>query len=233
MIAPLDFIPVAEETGAIFAIGEWVLRRAARDAALWAGNIKVAVNVSPVQLQQPDLAQRIAQILIDTGLPASRLELEITESAIFADKSRACMCCARSRRWASRLPWTISARAIPRSTRCTPSPSTRSRSTRASSKAATSPQSAAIMRTVLALGRSLEIPVLAEGVETEDQLDLLRREGCDEGQGYLFGYPQPLGGAVRSPRRWPPTAPKHPAARRKRAWRPDCANADLFLPGKG
>jgi EAL domain-containing protein (putative c-di-GMP-specific phosphodiesterase class I) len=69
--------------------------------------------------------------------------------------------------------------------------------------AATSPQSAAIMRTVLALGRSLEIPVLAEGVETEDQLDLLRREGCDEGQGYLFGYPQPLGGAVRSP---PPVA---------------------------
>ncbi|WP_343612992.1 EAL domain-containing protein [Novosphingobium sp.] len=204
MIAPLDFIPVAEETGAIFAIGEWVLRRAARDAALWAGNIKVAVNVSPVQLQQPDLAQRIAQILIDTGLPASRLELEITESAIFADKSRALHVLRQIKALGIAIAMDDFGTGYSSLDTLHSFPFDKIKIDKSFLKsAATSPQSAAIMRTVLALGRSLEIPVLAEGVETEDQLDLLRREGCDEGQGYLFGYPQPLGGAVRSP---PPVA---------------------------
>ncbi|WP_206241312.1 bifunctional diguanylate cyclase/phosphodiesterase [Novosphingobium terrae] len=195
MIPPLDFIPVAEETGAIFAIGEWVLRRAARDAARWASDIKVAVNVSPVQLQQPDLAQRIAQILIDTGLPAHRLELEITESAIIADKARALHVLRQIKALGIAIAMDDFGTGYASLETLHAFPFDKLKIDKSLlHTAAASPQGAAIMRTVLALGRSLEIPVLCEGVETEDQLDLLRREGCDEGQGYLFGYPKPLAG---------------------------------------
>lgn len=200
MIPPLEFIPVAEETGAIFAIGEWVLRRAARDAARWAGDIKVAVNVSPVQLQQPDLAQRVAQILIDTGLPAHRLELEITESAIIADKTRALHVLRQIKALGIAIAMDDfgTGYASLETLHAFPFDKLKIHKSLLASAAA-SPQGAAILRTVLALGRSLEIPVLAEGVETQEQLALLRREGCDEGQGYLFGYPQPLGSADRGP----------------------------------
>ncbi|WP_068088424.1 bifunctional diguanylate cyclase/phosphodiesterase [Novosphingobium rosa] len=199
MVPPLEFIPVAEETGAIFAIGEWVLRRAARDAARWASDIKVAVNVSPVQLQQPDLAQRIAQILIDTGLPAHRLELEITESAIIADKTRALHVLRQIKALGIAIAMDDFGTGYASLETLHAFPFDKLKIDKSLlHSAAASPQGAAIMRTVLALGRSLDIPVLCEGVETEEQLELLRREGCDEGQGYLFGYPKPLTSAPRS-----------------------------------
>ncbi|TGR37607.1 EAL domain-containing protein, partial [Mesorhizobium sp. M1C.F.Ca.ET.195.01.1.1] len=88
MIPPAEFIPIAEENGSILAIGEWVLRTACRQAASWDKGHKIAVNLSPVQLAHADLAKLVHQILVETGLSPRRLELELTESTIVADKVR-------------------------------------------------------------------------------------------------------------------------------------------------
>lgn len=191
-ISPSVFIPIAEETGLILVIGEWVLRTACREAGKLGKPYKIAVNLSPVQFVHNDLAGLIRDILIETGLSPSRLELEITESTFIADKGRA----LHTLRQIKGLGVKISIddfgigyssfdtlRSFPFDKIKLDGSFTREmeRNTHAM----------AIVRSVLALGQSLGIPVLAEGVETAAQLQILRIEGCHEAQGYYLGRPGP------------------------------------------
>lgn len=192
LVPPLEFIPLAEETGSIVPIGEWVLRESCRRAAVWTTPHRISVNLSPVQLGQSDLPGRIHQILIETGLPPSRLELEITESALIDDKAGA----LHMLRQIKALGVTISLddfgtgyssfetlRAFPFD---------KIKLDRLfMTEVETSPQSLAVMRAVLALGKSMGVPILAEGVENQTQFEILQSEGCDEAQGYLLGRPLP------------------------------------------
>ncbi|PDT09644.1 diguanylate cyclase [Rhizobium sp. J15] len=196
-IPPMDFIGLAEECGAILPIGEWVLREACREAASWNNGYKIAVNLSPIQLGHADMAAVVAGVLLETGLNPRRLEIEITESSIIVDKEKA----LRTMREIKALGVSIAiddfgtGYSSLETLRSFPFDKIKlDKSFMA--EVETSPQSKAIVRAILALGRSLEVPVLAEGVETQAQLDTLLEEQCDEAQGYLLGKPQAMGEAV-------------------------------------
>jgi diguanylate cyclase len=192
MVPPLAFIPIAEESGAIIEIGEWVLREACRHAAVWKTPHKIAVNLSAVQLRQSELPKLIQQILIETGLPPARLELEITESSIIADKSRALHILRQIKALGVTIALDDFGTGYSSLDTLRSFPFDKIKLDRLfMNEVETNPQSKAIVRAVLALGKSLDVPILAEGVETQDQLDILRREGCDEAQGYLLGRPGP------------------------------------------
>jgi diguanylate cyclase (GGDEF)-like protein/PAS domain S-box-containing protein len=197
VIGPDRFIPLAEESGEILAIGQWVLRRACSDAALWNNDLTVAVNLSPVQLMQPDLVRMVAQILIDSGLPAQRLELEITESAIIADKARALHVLRQIKALGISIAMDDFGTGFASLDSLHAFPFDKIKIDKSFLlQSGGSHQAASIIRAVVALGKNLDIPVLAEGVETIEQLALLAREGCDEGQGYYYGAPMDLRGEL-------------------------------------
>lgn len=189
-VSPADFIPVAEECGAILEIGEWVLRTACAEAATWPNEAKIAVNLSPVQLTHPDLVGMVQSILIETGLSPRRLELEITESTIIGDKARALHILRQIKGFGVTIAIDDFGTGYSSLDTLNAFPFDKIKIDRSFlMEAEQSPQARAIIRAILALGRSLEVPVLAEGVETVAQLELLRSEGCDEAQGYYFGRP--------------------------------------------
>ncbi len=193
MVPPVEFIPLAEETGSILAIGDWVLKTACAQAASWAEPHKIAVNISPVQLGHLNLANRVHEILLETGLAASRLELEITESAIIADKERTLHQLRRIRALGVTVAIDDFGTGYSSLDTLRSFPFDKIKLDRAfMNEIERSAQATAIVRAVLALGKSLNIPVLAEGVETNDQFSILKREGCDEAQGYLLGRPSPI-----------------------------------------
>lgn len=192
-IPPSDFVPLAEETGSIFAIGEWVLREAAREARSWSQPHKIAVNVSAMQLSHSDLARTIHEILFDTGLSPSRLEIEITESTIISDKIRSLDSLRRIRALGVTVAIDDFGTGYSSLDTLRSFPFDKIKLDRSfMNEIETSPQARAIIRAVLTLGKSLDIKVLAEGVETAPQLDILRKEGCHEVQGFLLGRPEPL-----------------------------------------
>ena len=129
LISPADFIPIAEETGLIVPLGEWVLKAACAEAVKWPEHIKVAVNLSPAQLNNRNLVNMVKAALDQSGMSPHKLQLEITETVHSRTPSRRSPRCTSFARWACRLHWTTSERAIPRSATCAASPSTRSRST--------------------------------------------------------------------------------------------------------
>jgi len=189
-ISPTEFIPVAEETGEIFRIGEWVLRQACAEARLWPGATKIAVNLSPVQLMQPDLAERITEILLETGLSPTRLELEITESAIISDKLRALQVLRRIKALGISIAMDDFGTGYSSLDTLHSFPFDKIKIDKSFVLGSgESPQARAIIRAVLALGQSLNVPVLAEGVESAAQLKMLESEGCDEVQGFFLGAP--------------------------------------------
>lgn len=189
-ISPADFIPIAEETGEIMRIGEWVLRAACAEAVTWDVKYKVAVNLSPVQLLQPDLPEIVTGILLETGLSPRRLELEITETAIISDKLRALHSLRRIKALGVSVAIDDFGTGYSSLDTLHSFPFDKIKIDKSFLlQSSESDQARAIIRAVLALGRSLDVPVLAEGVETREQLDLLRLEGCDEAQGYYFGRP--------------------------------------------
>jgi diguanylate cyclase (GGDEF)-like protein len=192
LIPPLDFIPIAEESGAILDIGEWVLREACRRAAGWQIPHRIAVNLSPVQFGQPELPRLVHEILMETGLPAARLELEITESTIIADKPRALHILRQIKALGVTVALDDFGTGYSSLDTLRSFPFDKIKLDRLfMNEVETNPQTRAIVRAVLALGKSLDVPILAEGVETDNQLELLRREGCDEAQGFLLGRPGP------------------------------------------
>jgi diguanylate cyclase (GGDEF)-like protein/PAS domain S-box-containing protein len=192
LVSPMEFVPVAEESGLILPLGEWVLRTACGEAARWQNSQKIAINLSPVQFRHADLAKQILAILTQTGLAPNRLELEITEGVLIEDTERTLETLGilkaagisvslddfgtgySSLSYLQRFPfdkikidrsfiWEMERNA----------------------------DSMAIVRSVIALGRSLRITVIAEGVETAEQLALLQEENCDQVQGFLLGRPMP------------------------------------------
>jgi diguanylate cyclase (GGDEF)-like protein len=192
-VSPADFIPVAEETGAIGAIGNWVLRNACAEAASWPEPYKIAVNVSGVQLSQVELIDTVRQTLFDTGLAPSRLELEVTETSIIADKKRALHILRQIKAMGVSIAIDDFGTGYSSLDTLRSFPFDKIKLDRSfMNEVERDEQSKAIVRAILALGRSLAVPVLAEGVETQEQLDVLRHEGCNEAQGFLLGRPGAL-----------------------------------------
>ncbi|MXP63691.1 EAL domain-containing protein [Roseomonas sp. M0104] len=193
LIAPGIFIPLAEETGLILALGEWALRTACAEAAAEPRLGKVAVNLSPLQFRQPGLPELVAGALAESGLPAARLELEITESVMMRDPERAVEMLQRMKRLGISVAMDDFGTGYSSLATLRAFPFDKIKLDRSFiPEIESDPQARAILRAVLGIGRGLGIPVLAEGVETEAQLATLRDEGCAEIQGYLLGAPCPL-----------------------------------------
>jgi len=190
-ISPTVFIPIAEENGLILMLGEWVLRRACTDAVGWAHETKVAVNVSPLQLAHGELPRLFHEVMLETGLPPRRLEIELTESAIMTNRTQALHVLRQIKALGVGVALDDFGTGYSSLETLRAFPFDKIKLDRLfAAELESSPQATAIIRAVLALGKSLSIPVLAEGIETEQQLEVLRREGCDEAQGFLLGYPQ-------------------------------------------
>ena len=192
MVAPAEFVPLAEEIGLIVPIGEWVLRQACAEAATWPDDLKVAVNLSPVQFKKSNLPQLVFATLASTGLPAARLELEITES-LFLTESKTNLATLRSLR-ALGVGIAMDDFGIGYSglSYLRAFPFDKIKIDRSFiSELGESADCMAIIKAVTKLGSTLGIPTLAEGAETEKQLALLREAGCTEMQGYLFSRPVP------------------------------------------
>ena len=193
MISPADFIPLAEESDVINAMGVWALRTACTDAA--AGRIPgtVAVNISPKQLNRDDLAETIHAILIETGLSPRRLEVEVTESTLMADPARALHILRRLKSMGISIAMDDFGTGHSSLSTLHAFPFDKIKLDQSFVKRIPHEASAAaIIGTVMALGRSLSVPVLAEGIETQAQWDFLREQGCAKGQGYLFARPCPI-----------------------------------------
>ena len=202
LVPPNAFIPLAEESGLIVALGEWVLRTACREAAFWVRPLKVAVNLSPRQFQQADLPERVLAILTESGLSPARLELEITESVIINDMARALGILRRLKSFGIRIAMDDFGTGYSSLATLQAFPFDKIKIDRSFvGQLEGNPQAVVIVRAVLGLGRSLGMGVVAEGVETEEQMRFLAAEDCEEVQGYLFGKPMPIelfSGTIRS-----------------------------------
>ncbi|MGD9869055.1 MAG: putative bifunctional diguanylate cyclase/phosphodiesterase [Hyphomicrobiales bacterium] len=202
MVPPSDFIPIAEESGLILLMGQWALRTACAEAASWDGDYRVAVNLSPVQFSDTRLPETVHQVLLDTGLPARRLQLEITESTIMNDAAQALHLLRRIKAMGVSIAMDDFGTGNSSLSTLRLFPFDKIKLDRSFiNDFGRCPQAKAVIRAVLALGRSLGISILAEGVETPAQLAFLRKEGCDAVQGYLTGRPMPAGQlfAARAP----------------------------------
>ncbi|MBO9545241.1 EAL domain-containing protein [Caulobacter sp.] len=193
MIPPLEFIPVAEENGLIGPLGDWVLRRACADAATWEKPLRIAVNLSPIQLHNPALPSLVHEVLITTGLSPARLELEITESALFKDYQRALDNLRRLKALGVRIAMDDFGTGFSSLSTLQSFPFDKIKIDKSFvENIHRHDRATVIVRAVLGLGRSLEIPVVAEGVETQEQIVFLRGENCTELQGYAIGRPTPV-----------------------------------------
>ncbi|WP_249125461.1 bifunctional diguanylate cyclase/phosphodiesterase [Bradyrhizobium manausense] len=192
-VPPDQFIPLAEENGLIIQIGEWVLREACREAASWPRPLQVAVNLSPVQFQAGDLERSIHQILLETGLAPTRLEVEITEGVLIGDFTRALNLLRRLKALGIRIAMDDFGTGYSSLSYLQSFPFDKIKIDRSFIlDLEATPQSAEIVRAVLSLAHALHIPVVAEGVETEAQRAFLEHEACEEMQGYLIGQPEPI-----------------------------------------
>ena len=189
---PADFIQLAEETGLIVPIGEWVLRKACADAAGWSEDVCVAVNLSPAQFRNRNLVPSIFASLSASGLPAKRLELEITESVLLQDNAITLAALHKLRDFGVRITMDDFGTGYSSLSYLRSFPFDKIKIDRSFVRElASRGDSMAIVRAVTGLGKSLGIPTTAEGVETSEQLALLRSEGCTEVQGFIFNAPQP------------------------------------------
>ncbi len=192
LIAPSHFIPIAEETSLILKLGDWVLRRACMDAATWSKAAAVAVNLSPVQFKNPNLVDSVKAALQASRLPAHRLELEITESVLLQNSETTRAILHELRGLGVKISLDDFGTGYSSLSYLRSFPFDKIKIDRSFvNELATRNDSMAIIRAVTGLGRSLGITTTAEGVENEVQLELLRREGCTQAQGYLFSKPRP------------------------------------------
>ncbi len=189
-IAPGHFISVAEDTGLIVPLGEWVLRRACRDAVDWPAPLFVSVNLSPAQFRDGDVAETVAQVLNETGLPPDRLELEITESLLINDTEEVLGKLNRLRQLGVHIAMDDFGTGYSSLSYLARFPFSKIKIDRQFIRNMTRDSAMrAIVKTIIALGKSLDVTITAEGVETEEQAAMLREFGCPQVQGFLYGYP--------------------------------------------
>ena len=192
MVAPLDFISVAEESGLIANLGAWVLRKACAEAATWSKPVRVAVNLSPMQFKSRELVQTVFSALAASGLAPDRLELEITESALLQDTETTLATLHQLRSFGVRIAMDDFGTGYSSLSYLRSFPFDKIKIDRSFiHELSTRGDCQAIVRAVTGLGSSLGIATTAEGVETREQLKLLKLEGCTEVQGYLFSPPRP------------------------------------------
>jgi diguanylate cyclase (GGDEF)-like protein len=191
MVSPADFIPLAEETGEIHAIGEWTLLAACKEAMNWDGNFSVAVNVSPIQFENEKIVDIVKQTLESTGLPPERLELEITEGVLMKDQNKV-----------QKILWAIKSIGVGIAmddfgtgysslSYLNSFPFSKIKIDQSFVRLENTPKSRALIQAIISLGLSLNMKTIAEGVETEAQFNELAAGGCMEAQGYLISRPIP------------------------------------------
>jgi predicted signal transduction protein with EAL and GGDEF domain len=192
-VPPAEFIPIAEESGAIIEVGKWVLREACREAASWPRPLHVAVNISAVQFRHGNLHRTVHAILLETGLSPARLELEITEGVLIDNASRAVAMLRSLKALGVRIALDDFGTGYSSLSYLQSFPLDRIKIDRTFVAClGRSEASLAIVRAVIGLAHGLGIPALAEGVETADQHAILARERCDDIQGYFVGRPRPI-----------------------------------------
>ncbi|WP_158809283.1 bifunctional diguanylate cyclase/phosphodiesterase [Beijerinckia sp. L45] len=188
-VPPSQFIPIAEESGMIVCLGEWALIEACREAASWPDHIRIAVNVSAVQFRRPGLEDSVQRALVASGLPADRLELEITESVLMQDAQAVISSLRRLRAMGVRIALDDFGTGYSSLSYLRQFPFNKIKIDRAFVQDIHDPNTAAIVRAVVGLGERVGAAITAEGVETEEQLKRVRQEGCTEVQGYFFSGP--------------------------------------------
>jgi EAL domain-containing protein (putative c-di-GMP-specific phosphodiesterase class I) len=192
MIPPLAFIPVAEETGLINAIGDWVLRQACLEAMNWPSHVSVAVNVSPVQFKTPSLVLTIISALAASGLPAHRLELEVTESVLMQNNEATLAMLHQIRDLGVRISMDDFGTGYSSLSYLRSFPFDKIKIDRSFiGDLSKGDDAVAIVHAILTLATSLKMTTTAEGVETADQQRLLQATGCNEMEGFLFSPPRP------------------------------------------
>ncbi|SFQ28313.1 PAS domain S-box-containing protein/diguanylate cyclase (GGDEF) domain-containing protein [Bradyrhizobium sp. Ghvi] len=193
IVAPGEFIPIAERSGSIAHIDDWVLMEACREAASWDQPVRVAVNVSAAQFRRDNLDVQVRKALQQSGLAASRLELEITEGVFIEDILRAKKAMQALKNLGIRIALDDFGTGYSSLSYIEAFPLDRIKIDRSFvASLGQSERSLAVVRAVIGLAHGLGVPVLAEGIETDAQMSLLRQEGCDEMQGYLIGRPRSL-----------------------------------------
>ena len=189
-LGPDAFIPAAEETGVIVALGRFVLEQACRVALRWPENVHIAVNLSPVQFRDPQIVKTVEAVLAATGLSASRLELEVTEGVLIADEQQALRTLSELRELGVTLALDDFGTGYASLSYLRKFPFEQIKLDRSFVQAqVVEERSRHILRAVLSLSRNLRLSVVAEGVETRTQLHLLRKQGCHAVQGFLVGRP--------------------------------------------
>lgn len=189
-VSPAQFIPLAEETGIIDQLGEWVLRTACKEAARWPEPLTVSVNLSPVQFKSPKLVSIIVGALSSAGLPPSRLDLEITEGALIENTETVLLMLNQIKAMGIKVSIDDFGTGYSSLSYLQKFPFDKIKIDQSFIRSLeTNADSAAIVRAVTALGKSLGMMTIAEGVETESQLELIARDGCAQVQGYLTGRP--------------------------------------------
>ena len=192
-ISPAEFVPLAEDSGLIEPLGEWVLRRACLDAMGWADDVSVSVNLSAAQFRHGDLQAVVALALGDSGLPPQRLELEITESLLMSDTDQVLRTLHALRGMGVRIAMDDFGTGYSSLAYLWQFPFDKVKIDRAFTKNLTDDAKVnLIVRSIVSLAHALEIRVNAEGVETAAQMRALQDHGCDEFQGFLLGRPAPL-----------------------------------------
>jgi diguanylate cyclase (GGDEF)-like protein len=192
LIPPNQFIPLAEDTGLIIPLGEWVLRRACHDAASWPSHWRVAVNLSPVQFRGTDIVALVKKTLAESGLPAKRLELEVTESVLLQHNEQNIRVLHQLRELGIAIVLDDFGTGYSSMSYLLTFPFDKIKIDRKFvAELPSRHDCSAIVSAVCGLARSLNVSTTAEGVETPEQASLLRAAGCALGQGYLFGKPGP------------------------------------------
>ena len=193
LISPDEFIPVAEDTGMIGDLSLSIIRKAMMEAKGWDPKLTISVNISPVQLKDPWLAQKIVKLLVETGFPASRLEVEITESSLFKNLSLAQSIVGSLKNQGIKIALDDFGTGYSSLSHLRALPFDRIKIDRSFvSTMLENSESAAIVSAIAGLGSSLSVPITAEGIEQQDIIDKLRELGCTKGQGWFYGQPMSI-----------------------------------------
>jgi predicted signal transduction protein with EAL and GGDEF domain len=192
-IPPAQFIPLAERTGSIASLSEWVLREACAEAVRWPAPLRVSINISPIHFLQGDLPGLVRSIAGETGIDPSRIDLEITETAVIRDLPAAQRLFAALRELGTRVVLDDFGAGYSSLQILKSLPFDKIKIDRSLLQGVgRSEQADAIISAILRLAQTLDLATIAEGVETEEQVTMLRQEACHELQGYLFGLPAPI-----------------------------------------